>query len=200
MFDLPRNLDQSWNADEGQTGKSGLKASEAKQESADTDVKMEPEESDDVMPDIPEDDVAAEEEDAPLGQKESGMLEGFDANIPEEAEPEASSSTKFVFADGPSAENVAVDVPNWILSWDYGISEMAVEPARSLDPYPRAPEILDHVIGTWIVDAYNVFIGKFVIRTQIASAIQVMRGKWPGCGEDENGELRPHSRGDEEIP
>ena len=169
---------------------------------------MEQEESDDVLPDVPEaDDIAEEEEDDPMGQKESGMPEGYDANIPEEAETEASSSTRFVFADGSTAENVAVDVPNWLTKWDYGISEMAVEPARSLDPYPRAPEILDHVIGQWITDAFNVFIGKFVIRTQIATAIQVianrkgniavredMHGRWPDCGEDENGELRDPTR------
>ena len=61
--------------------------------------------------------------------------------------------------------------------------------------------------GQWITDAFNVFIGKFVIRTQIATAIQVIanrkgnipvredtHGRWPDCGEDENGELRDPTR------
>ena len=139
---------------------------------------MEQEESDDIIPDVPEtDDIAEEEEDDPMGQKESGMPEGYDADIPDEAETEASSSTRFVIADGSTAENVAVDVPNWLTKWDYGISEMAVDPARSLDPYDRAPEILNHVSGQWITDAYNVFVGKFVIRTQIATAIQVIANR-----------------------
>ena len=188
---------------EEQTGKSIPKASEAKAEPADDEVKMEPEESEEVFPDVPEtDDIAGDEEDDPMGQKEPGRPEGYDENIQEEADTEASSSTRFVFADGSTAENVAIAIPNWLTKWEYGIYEMAVEPAKSLDPYPRAPEMIDHLIGQWITDAYNVFIGKFVIRTQIATAAQLianrqgnspvredMHGRWPDCGEDENPRL-----------
>ena len=194
---------------EGQTGKSVPKASEAKAEPADDDVKMEQDEPEEIFPDVPaNDDNAGDEEDDPMGQKEPGRPEGYDENIQEEADAEeASSSTRFVFADGSTAENVALAIPKWLAKWDYGVVEMAVEPAKSLDPYPRAPEMIDHLIGQWITDAYNVFIGKFVIRTQIATSAQLianrqgnnpiredMHGRWPDCGEDENGEMRDPTR------
>ena len=196
-------------ATEGQTGKSVPKASEAKAEPADDDVKMEQDEPEEIFPDVPaNDDNAGDEEDDPMGQKEPGRPEGYDENIQEEADAEeASSSTRFVFADGSTAENVALAIPKWLAKWDYGVVEMAVEPAKSLDPYPRAPEMIDHLIGQWITDAYNVFIGKFVIRSQIATSAQLianrqgnnpiredMHGRWPDCGEDENGEMRDPTR------
>ena len=188
---------------DGQSAKSIPKASDAKQEPAEGDVKMEQDESEEVFPDVPEpDDAAGDEEDDPMGQKEPGRPEAYDDTAYEEADAEASSSTRFVFADGSTAENVELGVPQWLMKWEYGIYEMAVEPAKSLDPYPRAPEVIDHLIAQWITDAYNVFIGKFVIRSHIATAAQLianrqgrnpvredMHGRWPDCGEDENGEL-----------
>ena len=79
---------------------------------------------------------------------------------------------------------------------------MEVDPVNPMDSYPRASEIFDAIIGKWIRDSYGVYIAKFVSRTHIATAAQVLQnrkrghptredlhGKWPDCGDDAEGNL-----------
>ena len=79
---------------------------------------------------------------------------------------------------------------------------MEIDPVRSLDPYPRASEIFDAVIGSWVRDSYGMYIAKFVNRAQEATAAKViedrtnpnpqredLHGKWPDCGQDSEGNL-----------
>ena len=130
---------------------------------------------------------------------------------------QAASGSRFVFGDRSTAEDILLEIPKWIIEWEYGTSTMAMGPVKTMDSYPRAWEIFVALIGTWTIDAYNVYIGKFVIRTHIATTIRIqekrkgdnpmredLHGKWPDRGEDDAGNLmKPegsHQGADEEVP
>ena len=102
-----------------QTGRCVPKASDVKSEAGGADVKMEIDESDDVVPDVPMDDTApADDDDVEMEEmKEKGAPQDFSADAQEE---EAATGSRVVFEDGSAAEDVPIDVPKWIVEWEYG--------------------------------------------------------------------------------
>ena len=165
--------------------------------------------SDDVVPHEPEadepkakdDDMKDDDDDVRMG---GASKTNFDAEVKEDIIQEGEEDT-FKMSDGTVLTTATLVVPAWLREWSIGTKTMPVEEANSLDSFPRAGEIIDGLIATWLCRSYKIYVNDLAIRPRQPLIAQMtsdradrrtrafrrdLSGRWPDLGEDENGQLR----------
>ena len=182
---------------------SGIKVEEA-EDIPEADI------SDDIVPDEPEedeskakaDDMKVDDENVTTGEASRTK---FDAEVREDIIQ--GEGSVFRMSDGSVLTSATLVVPAWLAEWSLGTKAMQVEEAISLDSFPRAGEIIDGLIATWLYRSYKVYISDLALRSRQSLLAQIssdranqnryryayrrdLSSKWPDFGEDENGQPR----------
>ena len=165
--------------------------------------------SDDVVPDEPEEDESKAKDDDMKDDDDDVTMSGasktkFDAEVKEDIIQ--GEEETFRMSDGTVLTSSTLVVPAWLKEWSLGTKTMPVEEANSLDFFPRAGEIIDGLIATWLYRSYKIYINDLALRPRQSLIAQYtsdradrrsrwalrrdLSGRWPDLGEDENGQLR----------
>ena len=132
--------------------------------------------SDDVVPDEPEEDESKAKDDDMKDDDDDVAMSGasktnFDAEVKEDIIQ--GEEETFKMSDGTVLRTSVLAVPAWLEEWFVGTKAMHVEEANSLDSFPRAGEIIDGLIATWLYRSYKVYINDLALRSRQSLMAQI---------------------------